>query len=80
MKKFFIISLVLVTLVCGIVLATQVTSPQERVVVREPSVIPIWIGDYFTGKVVVINEFNDKYWCVLDKELMDYECKLLGGN
>jgi len=78
MKKIIIIGLILVALVSSFVLATQVT--QEPIVLQEPKIIPIWLGDYFTGKILVINEYGEKYWCELNKSDMQYYCKLLGGN
>ena len=74
--KLFIVLI----LIRGLVFANSLIQENNNIELREPKVIPIWIGNYFTGKIVVINEVGQKYWCELDKELMDYKCKLLGGN
>ena len=68
----------LLILLSGIVFANQVMQ-SNAVVLQEPKVIPIFIGEYFTGKVYVITETGSQHWCSYDAKVMRFLCKEIGN-
>lgn len=77
MKKVFLISIVLI-LAIAVVFANQ-NNVIEPAPIQEAKIIPIWIGDYFTGKVYINDPVEGKFWCELQKDL-SYSCNSLGGK
>lgn len=45
---------------------------------EDPVIVPIYVGDYFTGNVYVKQEGKSAQWCSYVPELNKYGCKEFG--
>jgi uncharacterized membrane protein YadS len=67
--------IILLILLSTIVIATNNT-PQEQI--QQPTIVPIYIGEYFTGNIYIKQEGQPTQWCSYIPKLNKYNCKEFG--
>lgn len=55
------------------------TQAQEtQTLEQKPIIVPIYIGEYFTGNLYLKTPQGQAYWCSYVPQVNDYSCKEFG--